>query len=484
SSAKGGTDYLPSEICLLVANRRFWYESFLENKANSPKSHKYDSQKQSMQFFNCVEPFVKCEKSRKEGFHTFPVWNIVFRIALSEHNTLNMNGLILLTKVRNQISLKPLKDKYIYEFYTFINGLDNLCGAKKLYNRLHYFLKFFAFFHPINKMFVALSVCYNGLSALSTLWLLGLLADPFFNIFMCVLVLDLIEDDYNYIKIKLLQGYLWVKMYCSTFIARPLYVNFSVFDFIMYIIFALYTKDEYIYKFYNFTCGIDNLPGAKKIYNRLYIFLKYYIFLFYCRTKIIRMTVDIESKALTRDNNHVKKIINMYELLVNSLDIIDMPMKMMVTGSLLIVYSRATCEIYEELSYLRENGLGSWSYVFIVINMTDPVIVMMGAAIVADLISDEYNYLKTKIIEMRIRCDNERHRSELKQLQLLLQNCPLRFCVLPNIPLKFSLFLCSISDKDSGIEISARQTACFHETIKLRVYTAWGELQMCDMQPS
>ncbi|KAH9634403.1 hypothetical protein HF086_000229 [Spodoptera exigua] len=41
-----------------------------------------------------------------------------------------------------------------------------------------------------------------GLSALSSLWLLGLLADPFFNIFMCVLVLDLIEDDYNYIKIK------------------------------------------------------------------------------------------------------------------------------------------------------------------------------------------------------------------------------------------------------------------------------------------
>uniref|UniRef100_A0A2H1VEH5 SFRICE_015032 n=1 Tax=Spodoptera frugiperda TaxID=7108 RepID=A0A2H1VEH5_SPOFR len=90
-------------------------------------------------------------------------------------------------------------------------------------------------------------------------------------------------------------------------------------------------------------------------------------------------------------------------------------------------------------------GLANWSYVFIIVNITDPIVMMMGAAIVADLISDEYNYLRTKFIEIRIHCNNERHRSEFKQLQILLENYPLRFCILPNIPLTFSLFLCSIS---------------------------------------
>lgn len=53
------------------------------------------------------------------------------------------------------------QDKYIYEFYKFINGLDNLFGAKKLYNRLDYFLKFCAFIYPLNKMFVSLFVCIH-----------------------------------------------------------------------------------------------------------------------------------------------------------------------------------------------------------------------------------------------------------------------------------------------------------------------------------
>lgn len=181
--------------------------------------------------------------------------------------------------------------------------------------------------------------------------------------------------------------FLITSIYCSFYITNILYINCAVLDYTMFVLIAFYTKDEYIYKFYRFMYGVDNLPGAKKMFNRMYFFLKCYmayIFcirlvlvflfcfndytwcfvnypfaysvnainwittdlgrfpiilvfsLFYCRTKFIRMTVDIESKAAIRDKYYVKKYINMYESLVNSLDIINKPIKVMVSVTLIL----------------------------------------------------------------------------------------------------------------------------------------------------
>ncbi|XP_047036904.1 uncharacterized protein LOC124642487 [Helicoverpa zea] len=77
--------------------------------------------------------------------------------------------------------------------------------------------------------------------------------------------------------------------------------------------------------------------------------------------------------------------------------------------------------------------------------LNEPVFFVILGTIALDIINNDYNYMKTKILEQRTQAKNERLRSDLQDLLMLLENRPLRFDLLPNLPLTTKLFLNCLS---------------------------------------
>ncbi|XP_022837214.1 uncharacterized protein LOC111364540 [Spodoptera litura] len=80
-------------------------------------------------------------------------------------------------------------------------------------------------------------------------------------------------------------------------------------------------------------------------------------------------------------------------------------------------------------------GLAALSIVWMLGYLTDPINTMFAVAIILDLIETDYNFIKFKVLEEKVCCNNERQRDELQQLQNLLEDNPLRFNILADIRL-------------------------------------------------
>lgn len=159
----------------------------------------------------------------------------------------------------------------------------------------------------------------------------------------------------------------------------PVSKYFTCIEYFVHFVVAVQTEDKYIYKYFEYMDGIDNLPGAKKIYKRLSICvivviitltmskifsicifcntlshvcyddeiigvitmsimwfavdicratLIYIFTLLYCRTKLVRMSLEIGSDWF--ENPLIVDYTQKYMMLMDSLKKIDYPLQILV----------------------------------------------------------------------------------------------------------------------------------------------------------
>ncbi|KAF9423651.1 hypothetical protein HW555_000977 [Spodoptera exigua] len=114
-----------------------------------------------------------------------------------------------------------------------------------------------------------------------------------------------------------------------------------------------------------------------------------------------------------------KKHLEMYQMLLDSLEIIEKPLKV--------------------------TGLKALSLLWVMEYLADPINTIFAVAIILDLIEIDYDYIKFKILEEKVCCDDERQRDELQQLQSLLEDNPLRFYILGDIRVTSSFSFSSVN---------------------------------------
>lgn len=172
----------------------------------------------------------------------------------------------------------------------------------------------------------------------------------------------------------------------------PIYMKCSYCsEYLFYVIVSYITEDKYISNYFKNILGIDNMPGAKQLYKQLDNFLKFsvtlifvikiYLAAFFCylnpaicfdlevfgffttqfvtlacyigrfttvlifgllyfRTKVVKMTLKADFyNTLQRFSIH--KYVQMYDTLVDTPNIVDHPLKLMVRVHCFIFFNKS-----------------------------------------------------------------------------------------------------------------------------------------------
>ncbi|XP_047036778.1 uncharacterized protein LOC124642416 isoform X1 [Helicoverpa zea] len=299
-----------------------------------------------------------------------------------------------------------------------------------------------------------------------------------------------------FVVFSLISFFMWsLSFVFKTYYFPLVYVISDNVEYCICFFVAFFTKEEYIYFFYKRQSSIDNLPGAENLFSRLNLILRVFVFycflmkivviiilrifapelfqlglyldivmgllqsmscdmgrftiilivgLMYCRMKIIKDNMEMVGNDL-RNRFAARKFTQMYQSFVCSLQRIDVPLKVSVTGIIIGSAMRITTQLFKDLNNIKENGIDNLEINAVIVYFVDPAMFLVISAVILDITTEYFSDFKLKCIEKKILCDNERERCEYEYVLLLLENKPFQFNIFRAVPLSVASIISFIS---------------------------------------